>query len=75
MDAKEAARDAAVGKAYAGFLVEIAENLPKLVMPTMSLIVGHLEGEVRPTQHDLSHTSFFVSISAYSRKTQKGLTY
>ncbi|GFR90044.1 condensin complex subunit 1 [Elysia marginata] len=45
VDAKEAARDAAVGKAYAGFLVEIAEKLPKVVMPTMALLVGHLEGE------------------------------
>ncbi|GFO08346.1 hypothetical protein PoB_003485100 [Plakobranchus ocellatus] len=45
VDAKEAARDAAVGKAYAGFLVEIAEKMPKMVMPNMSLIVGHLESE------------------------------
>ncbi|CAL1547575.1 unnamed protein product, partial [Lymnaea stagnalis] len=44
-NSREALRDSASGKAYAAFLVEIAEKIPLFVLPSMSFVLNLLEGE------------------------------
>jgi len=39
------AKDPATAKAYAGFLIELAERIPAILMPCVALIVCHLEGD------------------------------
>lgn len=44
-NSRDALRDSASGKAYAVFLVEIAEKIPLFVLPSMSFVIDLLEGE------------------------------
>lgn len=45
VDAKELARDTTGTNNYAKFLVEMTEKLPKNVLPCVSLLMVHLDGE------------------------------
>ncbi|XP_035829509.1 condensin complex subunit 1, partial [Aplysia californica] len=44
-NSREAAKDSASAKAYAGFLVELGERMPAVVLPCVPLILCHLDGE------------------------------
>ena len=46
MDGKDLARDSSGTRAYAGFLVELAERIPMLMLPTISVLISHLDEEV-----------------------------
>lgn len=45
IDSRELSRDTSGTKAYALFLVELAERLPAQLQPAVSLLTPHLEGE------------------------------
>ena len=46
MDSSDLSRDTSGTRAYAAFLVEMTERCPAAVLPNISLLQGHLEGEV-----------------------------
>ena len=46
MDAKDLSRDTSGTRAYAAFLVELAEKIPAVMLPSISVIMGLLDGEV-----------------------------
>lgn len=46
MDPKELARDSSGTRAYAAFLVELAQCVPEVVLPNISVILDLLDGEV-----------------------------
>ena len=43
-------RDSSGARAYSLFLVELAEKVPRVMMPNISVLLGLLDGEVRPPQ-------------------------
>ena len=47
MDPKDLARDTSGTRAYAAFVVEMAERVPNAVLPSISLVMGLLDGEVQ----------------------------
>ena len=46
MDSSDLSRDTSGTRAYAAFLVEMTERCPAAVLPNISLLQGHLDGEV-----------------------------
>ena len=46
MDPQDLARDNSGTRAYATFLVEIAEKVPAVMLPSISVLLCHLDGEV-----------------------------
>jgi hypothetical protein len=44
---KELARNSIAAKNLSAFIADMAEQLPKLVLPNVSLLMSHFEGEVR----------------------------
>lgn len=46
MDMKDLARDTSGTRAYATFLVELAERIPAIMLPSISVLLGLLDGEV-----------------------------
>lgn len=44
---QDLAHDASVIKGYAVFITELAEQIPALVLSNMSVLLRHLDGEVR----------------------------
>jgi condensin complex subunit 1 len=49
MDPRDAVRDTSGAKAYAQFLVELGEKVPAAALPSVSVVVGHLDEEVGST--------------------------
>jgi len=47
MDPKELARDTSGTRAYAMFLVELAQYVPEVMLPNISVLMVLLDGEVR----------------------------
>jgi condensin complex subunit 1 len=47
ISAKDVAQDSSGAKNVSAFIVEVAERLPKLMLPSISLLLVHLDGEVR----------------------------
>ena len=46
MDSADLSRDTSGTRAYTQFLVEMTENDPAAVLPNISLVLSHLDGEV-----------------------------
>ena len=46
MDSGDLAKDTSGTKAYSDFLVDLASRIPALVVPSVSLLICHLDGEV-----------------------------
>ena len=46
MDSADLSRDTSGTRAYTQFLVEMTENNPAAVLPNISLVLCHLDGEV-----------------------------
>ena len=46
MDPQDLARDNSGTRAYAGFLVEVSEKIPAVMLPSISVLLCHLDGEV-----------------------------
>ncbi len=46
MDPRDLARDTSGTRAYAAFLVELAEKIPAVMMPHISVLLALLDGEV-----------------------------
>jgi len=46
MDSSDLARDLSGTRAYSQFIMELAEKCPAAVLPNISLLLGHLDGEV-----------------------------
>ena len=46
MDPGDLARDNSGTRAYAAFLVEIAEKIPAVMLPSISVLLCHLDAEV-----------------------------
>lgn len=45
-DSSDLVQDTSGTKAYSQFLVEVAERVPELIVPAISILTVHLEGEV-----------------------------
>ncbi|CAH1774609.1 unnamed protein product [Owenia fusiformis] len=45
IDAQDLVKDASGTRGYSGFLVELAERIPAIMLPSISVILGHLDGE------------------------------
>ncbi|XP_072035794.1 LOW QUALITY PROTEIN: condensin complex subunit 1-like [Amphiura filiformis] len=45
MDPQDLARDNSGTRAYAAFLVEVAEKIPAVILPSISVLLCHLDGE------------------------------
>ncbi|XP_033119867.1 condensin complex subunit 1-like isoform X2 [Anneissia japonica] len=45
MDPKDLARDNSGTRSYAAFLVELAERIPTIMLPSISVLLCHLDGE------------------------------
>ena len=46
MDSSDLSRDTSGTRAYTAFLVEMTTNDPAAVLPNISLLLSHLDGEV-----------------------------
>lgn len=46
MDPRDATHDTSGAKAYSQFLVELAEKVPTAMLPNISVVLTHLDGEV-----------------------------
>ena len=46
MDARDLTRDSSGTRAYSSFLVELAERIPEVMLPSISVLLGLLDGEV-----------------------------
>ena len=46
MESSDLSRDASGTRAFSQFLVELADKIPNLVLPNISLLMAHLEGDV-----------------------------
>lgn len=46
MDGADLVRDASGTRTFSGFLVEMTDWCPAAVLPNISLLLGHLDGEV-----------------------------
>ena len=46
MDPRDLARDTSGTRAYADFLVELAGRVPSQIIPNISVLLCHLDGEV-----------------------------
>ena len=55
MDPRDLARDSSGTKAYADFLVELASRVPTLIVPSISLLMCHLDGEVCRIRADFKY--------------------
>ena len=51
MDPRDLARDTSGTRAYADFLVELAGRVPAQIIPNISVLLCHLNGEVRYVLH------------------------
>ena len=51
MDPRDLARDTSGTRAYADFLVELAGRVPTQIIPNISVLLCHLNGEVKLVQH------------------------
>ena len=47
MESSDLSRDASGTRAFSQFLVDLADRIPNHVLPNISLLMAHLEGEVR----------------------------
>jgi len=47
MDTKDLSRDSSGTRAYAAFLMELARCVPDVMLPTISVLLVLLDGEVR----------------------------
>lgn len=47
MDPRDLARDTSGTRAYADFLVELAGRVPSQIIPNISVLLCHLDGEVQ----------------------------
>ena len=47
MDSSDLSRDTSGTRAYTAFLVEMTTNDPAAVLPNISLLLSHLDGEVK----------------------------
>ena len=59
-DPRDLARDASGTRAYSEFLVEVAGRVPDVVLPSVSMLLPHLDGEVSPV---LCVTSYCPNIT------------
>ena len=50
MDPRDLARDTSGTRAYADFLVELAARVPTQIIPNISVLLCHLNGEVYSTK-------------------------
>ena len=56
MDPRDLNRDASGTRAYADFLVELAARVPSQIIPSISVLLCHLNGEVSYKEHWLDST-------------------
>ena len=49
-DSSDLMQDTSGTRAYSQFLVEIAESVPELILPAITLLTAHLNGEVNNIQ-------------------------
>ena len=61
MDSKDLTKDTSGTRAFAAFLVDLAEKIPDLMLPSISVLLGLLDGEVK--DYLISKT---ISINTYS---------
>ena len=54
MDPRDLARDTSGTRAYADFLVELAGRVPTQIIPNISVLLCHLNGEVKYVLHACS---------------------
>jgi condensin complex subunit 1 len=47
MDPKDIARDSSGTRCVASFLVEVAEKIPLVMLPSISVLMCHLDEEVK----------------------------
>ena len=47
MDPRDLARDTSGTRAYSDFLIELAGRVPSQIIPNISVLLCHLNGEVR----------------------------
>ena len=47
MDSRDLNKDTSGTRAFATFLLELVEKIPELMLPSISVLVGLLDGEVR----------------------------
>ena len=46
IDSRDLSRDSSGARAYSVFLVELAEKVPRVMMPNISVLLALLDGEV-----------------------------
>ena len=46
MEASDLSRDTSGTRSFSQFLVELADKIPNQVLPNISLLMAHLDGEV-----------------------------
>ena len=46
MDSKDLTKDTSGTRAFATFMIDLAEKIPELMLPSISVILGLLDGEV-----------------------------
>lgn len=54
MDGSDLSRDTSGTRAYAAFLMDMTERCPAAVLPNISLLLCHLDGEVNKECHSFS---------------------
>ena len=57
MDSADLSRDTSGTRSFSQFVVELADRQPSLVLPNISLLLCHLDGDVSSLQ--------FASLSSY----------
>ena len=58
---EELAREGSGVKAFSSFLSELSSLVPELIIPNISVLITHLEGEVRSTNLCCTYLCHFVS--------------
>jgi condensin complex subunit 1 len=67
---KELAHNNTAAKNLAGFIADIADRLPKLVLPNVALLMSHFEGEVRCYVSRTSYCPFVYVLTVLLRGLQ-----
>ena len=63
MDPRDLARDTSGTRAYADFLVELAGRVPTQIIPNISVLLCHLNGEVKYMYECATCTSIQFTLS------------
>lgn len=59
---EELVREGSGVKAFSSFLSELSSLVPELIIPNISVLITHLDGEVRPNTHVATVTSVTIIV-------------